>query len=207
MREGPGFGADDRQRLLPVVHDHVDPVADPEPGPVDVVVCAATGLAMAAALIAGMSIGALNGIFVGRLGLSAFMVTLATFALARGLALVLLDATSIGTDDEVYLWLGKTTIGEDFPVSIVFVALVILGAGLSGMTAAYTLQLGGEDHWQVYERESNVGGLARTMEVDGYRFDYGPHILFTIDKEIIYPLLIRFSIFYRCQSHMTVQSI
>ena len=61
---------------------------------------------------------------------------------------------------------------------------VILGAGLSGMTAAFTLQRAGEDHWQVYERESNVGGLARTVEVDGFRFDYGPHILFTIDKEM-----------------------
>jgi protoporphyrinogen oxidase len=61
---------------------------------------------------------------------------------------------------------------------------VILGAGLSGLTAAYTLQLGGEDHWQIYERESSVGGLARTVEIDGYRFDYGPHILFTIDKEM-----------------------
>ena len=98
-------------------------------GAVGVIVLVETGIpfiGFAAALIAGMSIGALNGIFVGRLGLSAFMVTLATFALARGLALVLLDATSIGTDDEIYLWLGKTTVGEDFPVSIVFVTLVIL---------------------------------------------------------------------------------
>jgi len=61
---------------------------------------------------------------------------------------------------------------------------VILGAGLSGMTAAFTLQRGGEEQWQIYERESNVGGLARTMEVDGFRFDYGPHILFTIDQEM-----------------------
>jgi len=61
---------------------------------------------------------------------------------------------------------------------------VILGAGLSGMTAAFTLQRAGEDQWQVYERESSVGGLARTMEVHGFRFDYGPHILFTIDKEM-----------------------
>jgi len=59
-----------------------------------------------------------------------------------------------------------------------------LGAGLSGMTAAYTLLRAGEDHWQVYERESRVGGLARTVEIEGYRFDYGPHILFTIDKEM-----------------------
>ena len=61
---------------------------------------------------------------------------------------------------------------------------VILGGGLSGMTAAYALQLGGEDHWQVYEREDRPGGLARTVEVDGFRFDFGPHILFTIDQEI-----------------------
>lgn len=61
---------------------------------------------------------------------------------------------------------------------------VILGAGLAGMTAAYILQEAGERHWQVYEHENRVGGLARTVEIDGYRFDYGPHILFTIDQEI-----------------------
>jgi protoporphyrinogen oxidase len=61
---------------------------------------------------------------------------------------------------------------------------VILGGGLSGMTAAYTLQQAGEDWWQLYERESRLGGLARSTAVDGYLFDYGPHILFTIDAEI-----------------------
>jgi protoporphyrinogen oxidase len=58
---------------------------------------------------------------------------------------------------------------------------VILGGGLSGLTAAYTLQEAGEDHWQLYERESRVGGLARSTAIDGYLFDFGPHILFTID--------------------------
>src|SRR5262245_60132400 len=61
---------------------------------------------------------------------------------------------------------------------------VILGAGLAGLTAAYTLQLAGEDHWQVYEREERVGGLARSTAVEGYLFDFGPHILFTIDAEM-----------------------
>ena len=61
---------------------------------------------------------------------------------------------------------------------------VILGGGLAGLSAAYHLQLAGEQHWQVYERESRVGGLARTVDTRGYRFDYGPHILFTIDKEM-----------------------
>ena len=61
---------------------------------------------------------------------------------------------------------------------------VILGAGLAGLTAAHTLQRAGQEQWQVYERETRVGGLARTVEIEGYRFDYGPHILFTIDKEM-----------------------
>jgi phytoene dehydrogenase-like protein len=61
---------------------------------------------------------------------------------------------------------------------------VILGGGLAGLSAAYTLQNAGQREWQIYERNATPGGLARTMEVDGYRFDYGPHILFTIDDEI-----------------------
>jgi protoporphyrinogen oxidase len=61
---------------------------------------------------------------------------------------------------------------------------VILGGGLAGMTAALTLKRAGEDWWQLYERESRLGGLARSTAVDGYLFDFGPHILFTIDAEM-----------------------
>ncbi len=61
---------------------------------------------------------------------------------------------------------------------------VILGGGLAGLSAAYSLQSAGQDQWQVFERNDTPGGLARTMVVEGYRFDYGPHILFTIDAEI-----------------------
>jgi protoporphyrinogen oxidase len=61
---------------------------------------------------------------------------------------------------------------------------VILGAGLAGLTAAYTLQELGESAWRTYEREDRVGGHARSVEVDGYTFDFGPHILFAADPEI-----------------------
>jgi protoporphyrinogen oxidase len=60
---------------------------------------------------------------------------------------------------------------------------VILGAGLSGLSAAHAFQQGGEDHWQVYERAERVGGHARSIVRDGYTFDYGPHILFAADIE------------------------
>jgi protoporphyrinogen oxidase len=61
---------------------------------------------------------------------------------------------------------------------------VVLGAGLAGLTAAYTFAQSGEDHWLVLDKEERPGGHARTIDVDGYLFDYGPHILFTIDAEI-----------------------
>jgi UDP-galactopyranose mutase len=61
---------------------------------------------------------------------------------------------------------------------------VILGGGLAGLTAAYTFQQNGQDHWRVFERDDRVGGLARSQSVEGYLFDYGPHILFTIDPEM-----------------------
>lgn len=82
-------------------------------------------IGFAAALVAGMLIGLLNGIFVGYLKLSAFMVTLATMALARGLSLVLYDATPINVDNATFLWIGATSWGN-FPVVVPFVALVFV---------------------------------------------------------------------------------
>jgi protoporphyrinogen oxidase len=58
---------------------------------------------------------------------------------------------------------------------------VVLGGGLAGLTAAYTLHEAGEEDWVVLEKESRPGGHARSIELDGYVFDYGPHILFTND--------------------------
>lgn len=95
-------------------------------GAVGVVTLTATQsapLGFAAALLAGMAIGLVNGVFIGRLGLSAFMVTLATFALARGLALVIYGADSINVTDPVFLWLGGASWGP-IPVVVPFVALV-----------------------------------------------------------------------------------
>ncbi len=52
------------------------------------------------------------------------------------------------------------------------------------MTAAYNLDLGGADEWQVYERNGRVGELARSIVNGEYSFDYGLHILFTIIDHI-----------------------
>jgi len=55
---------------------------------------------------------------------------------------------------------------------------VILGAGPAGLTAAYELAQRGVRSI-VLEQDAVVGGLARTIEHDGYRFDIGGHRFFT----------------------------
>ncbi len=49
----------------------------------------------------------------------------------------------------------------------------ILGAGLTGLSAAYHLR----DGYEIFEQESEVGGLCRTMEREGFLFDYTGHLL------------------------------
>ena len=58
------------------------------------------------------------------------------------------------------------------------IGTAVLGGGPAGLTAAYTLALR-ERPGAVFEAGSAVGGIARTIEVDGYRFDLGGHRFFT----------------------------
>jgi protoporphyrinogen oxidase len=55
---------------------------------------------------------------------------------------------------------------------------VVIGAGPAGLTAAYALGRLGV-RVDVFEADSVVGGLARTIEYNGYRFDIGGHRFFT----------------------------
>jgi len=56
--------------------------------------------------------------------------------------------------------------------------VVVIGAGPAGLTAAY--QLGKKGHrCTVLEADSVVGGISRTVERDGWRFDIGGHRFFT----------------------------
>ncbi len=54
----------------------------------------------------------------------------------------------------------------------------VLGAGPAGLTAAHVLSLRGYPA-AVYEAEATVGGLAKTVQLDGYRFDLGGHRFYT----------------------------
>jgi protoporphyrinogen oxidase len=54
---------------------------------------------------------------------------------------------------------------------------VILGAGISGLSAAYALQQISPRGCRLYEQAPAVGGLCRTQKVDGYQFDAVSHVL------------------------------
>jgi protoporphyrinogen oxidase len=56
--------------------------------------------------------------------------------------------------------------------------IVIIGAGPAGLTAAYELSRHGKTGI-ILEADPVVGGIARTVERDGYRFDIGGHRFFT----------------------------
>ena len=56
--------------------------------------------------------------------------------------------------------------------------VLVLGAGPAGLAAAHALVEQDRDV-MVLERSSVVGGLARTVEWKGYRFDVGGHRFFT----------------------------
>ena len=80
--------------------------------------------------------------------------------------------------------------------------VVIVGAGPAGLAAAQELAGRGERP-MVLERAPVVGGMARTEDRDGYRFDIGGHRFFTRIPEIqrlweealpgVFPLVSRLS--------------
>lgn len=54
---------------------------------------------------------------------------------------------------------------------------LIVGAGMTGVTAGMLLAEGGQK-CVIVEKETDPGGLCRTFELDGIKFDLGPHLFF-----------------------------
>ncbi|MGC8626691.1 MAG: NAD(P)/FAD-dependent oxidoreductase [Acidimicrobiales bacterium] len=61
--------------------------------------------------------------------------------------------------------------------------VVVIGAGPAGLTAAYELARRGKS-CTVLEADDVVGGISRTVERDGWRFDIGGHRFFTKVKAV-----------------------
>jgi len=72
--------------------------------------------------------------------------------------------------------IGSRDLDTDAPGGSVGTA--VLGGGPAGLTAAYILGRRGRPG-AVFEADGTVGGIAKTIEFNGYRFDLGGHRFFT----------------------------
>src|SRR3989304_3651694 len=58
--------------------------------------------------------------------------------------------------------------------------VVILGAGPTGLGAAYQLQNLGYENWALYEKNNFIGGLSASFkDTKGFTWDVGGHIIFS----------------------------
>ncbi len=65
------------------------------------------------------------------------------------------------------------------------VDVAIIGAGPAGLTAGYLLSKKGYSVTIIEKDEQYVGGISRTVEYEGFRFDIGGHRFFSKSKEVV----------------------
>ena len=65
------------------------------------------------------------------------------------------------------------------------VDVAIIGAGPAGLTAGYLLSRQGYSVAVIEKDTRYVGGISRTVEHDGYRFDIGGHRFFSKSKQVV----------------------
>jgi protoporphyrinogen oxidase len=63
--------------------------------------------------------------------------------------------------------------------------VAIIGAGPAGLTAAYLLSKSGYKVTVIEKDSHYVGGISRTVEHNGFRFDIGGHRFFSKSKEVV----------------------
>ena len=63
--------------------------------------------------------------------------------------------------------------------------VAIIGAGPAGLTAGYLLTKQGKSVVIIEKDETYVGGISRTVEHEGYRFDIGGHRFFSKSQEVV----------------------
>jgi protoporphyrinogen oxidase len=69
---------------------------------------------------------------------------------------------------------------SDLPIDV-----AIIGAGPAGLTAAYLLTKAGLSVTVIEKDDCYVGGISRTVEHQGFRFDIGGHRFFSKSREVV----------------------
>ncbi|QFT76493.1 NAD(P)/FAD-dependent oxidoreductase [Erythrobacter sp. THAF29] len=76
-------------------------------------------------------------------------------------------------------------VAGDKQPGIIDVDVAIIGAGPAGLTAGYLLTKQGKSVCIIEKDETYVGGISRTVEHDGYRFDIGGHRFFSKSQQVV----------------------
>lgn len=66
--------------------------------------------------------------------------------------------------------------------------VVIIGAGLTGLSVAYHLEQQGFFDYILFEQESEIGGLCRSVRNDGFTFDYTGHFFHSSSPDTLQSL-------------------
>ena len=84
-------------------------------------------LAALVSIVAGTSLGLLNGFFIHYVGLPAFIVTFCTFGMATSIPQIITGANSVSIKDPAFAVVGRGVVmGVPMPVVLVLVAAIIL---------------------------------------------------------------------------------
>jgi len=60
--------------------------------------------------------------------------------------------------------------------------VIIIGAGLTGISTAYHLEKNNFFDYSIVEKDTTIGGLCRSVYEDGFTFDYTGHLLHASDQ-------------------------
>ncbi len=63
--------------------------------------------------------------------------------------------------------------------------VIVLGAGLSGLSIGYLLKKKGFEKFIILEKDTTTGGLCRSFNYNGHIYDIGGHILFSKNAELL----------------------
>jgi ribose transport system permease protein len=110
-------------------------------------------LALVAALLAGLIYGLLNSVFIARLGMMAFIVTLASLYLGRGIGLWITETRAMNLPESL-LQIGTARLFGIVPVPVIVAAVVVAVAHLTLTSTPYGRQV----YAVGYDKETAIKG-------------------------------------------------
>lgn len=85
---------------------------------------------VAVCMLIGLTVGSINGMFVAYIGVPAFIATLVTQCIGRGLAQVICDGNPIRVRNDTFSAIGTSTLGGALSIIVLYAAIIFLITGV-----------------------------------------------------------------------------